>query len=115
MPRPRVGRRRRVSRLRVDVGFPEALLLIGALLTVAAGLSGWLNGTVLSISVLSVVAGIGLAWGGVIAVSPGAEIVVVTVELALVLTLSQTGWSSSASCCARTGTRRCGRSRSPCP
>jgi sodium/hydrogen antiporter len=75
----------------VDVGFPEALLLIGALLTVAAGLSGWLNGTVLSISVLSVMAGIGLSWGGVIAVSPGAEIVVVTVELALVLTLFADG------------------------
>ena len=38
----------------MDVGFPEALLILGALLDLAAGLSGWLHGTVLSISVMSV-------------------------------------------------------------
>jgi hypothetical protein len=40
----------------MDIGFAEALLLLGLLLVIAAALSGWLHGTVLSISVLSVVA-----------------------------------------------------------
>jgi hypothetical protein len=48
---------------------------------VAAALSGWLRGTVLSISVLSVTAGLVLAWTGIIDVSPWAKSVVV-VELA---------------------------------
>lgn len=57
---------------------------------VAAALSGWLRGTVLSISVLSVTAGLVLAWTGIIDVSPWAKSVVV-VELALVLTLFADG------------------------
>jgi NhaP-type Na+/H+ or K+/H+ antiporter len=75
----------------VDIGFSNALLLLGLLLVVTAGLSGWLHGTVLSISVLSVAAGIVLSLGGAITVTPGAKIVVLTVELALVLTLFSDG------------------------
>jgi NhaP-type Na+/H+ or K+/H+ antiporter len=75
----------------VDVGFPEALLVLGLLLVAAAGLSGWLHGTVLSISVLSVLAGLGLSAAGVITVEPGAETVVILVELALILTLFADG------------------------
>jgi len=48
----------------VDIGFPEALLVVGFLLVAGAGLSGWLHGTVLSISVLSVTAGIALGSRG---------------------------------------------------
>jgi len=75
----------------VDVEFTEALLIVGALLLAAAALSGWLRGTVLSISVLSVSAGAALAWIGVIDVTPGAKSVIVVVELALVLTLFADG------------------------
>jgi hypothetical protein len=41
----------------VDVGFPELLLIVGLLLATAAALSGLFHGTALSISVLSVTAG----------------------------------------------------------
>jgi NhaP-type Na+/H+ or K+/H+ antiporter len=75
----------------VDIGFGEALLLLGLLLVVAAGLSGWLHGTVLSISVLSVVAGIALSLADVISVRPRSDVVVMTVELALILTLFSDG------------------------
>jgi sodium/hydrogen antiporter len=75
----------------MDLTFPEALLILGTLLVAAAALSGWLHGTVLSISVLSVVAGISLSLAGVLSVEPGAEVVVLLVELALVLTLFSDG------------------------
>src|ERR687891_517859 len=75
----------------MDIGFAEALLLLGLLLVIAAALSGWLHGTVLSISVLSVVAGVALALTGVVEADPGAEIVVLLVELALILTLFSDG------------------------
>jgi sodium/hydrogen antiporter len=75
----------------VDLGFAEALLLLGTLLAVAAALSGWLHGTVLSISVLSVAAGVGLALGNVVEANPGEQIVIYTVELALILTLFSDG------------------------
>lgn len=75
----------------MDIDFSDALLLLGLLLAAAAGLSGWLHGTVLSISVLSVAAGIALSLGDVISVTPGATIVVSTVELALILTLFSDG------------------------
>jgi hypothetical protein len=45
----------------MDIGFGEAILLFGTLLAIAAALSGVMRGTVLSISVLSVALGIGLA------------------------------------------------------
>lgn len=75
----------------MDIGFAEALLVVGVLLVAGAGLSGWLHGTVLSISVLSVAAGIALALAGVIEADPTAAVVVFAVELALVLTLFSDG------------------------
>ena len=48
----------------MSIGFPEAVLVLGLLLGAAAGLSGWLHGTVLSTSVLSLGAGLVLAWRG---------------------------------------------------
>ena len=42
---------------KMDLGFGEALLIFGALLAVAAALSGLMRGTVLSVSVLSVALG----------------------------------------------------------
>jgi NhaP-type Na+/H+ or K+/H+ antiporter len=75
----------------VEIGFAEALLVLGVLLAVAAALSGWLQGTVLSITVLSVLAGLVLSWTDVLTVAPGALIVVFTVELALILTLFSDG------------------------
>jgi NhaP-type Na+/H+ or K+/H+ antiporter len=75
----------------VGIGFPEALLLLGAILAVGAALSGWLQGTVLSLSVLSVFVGIGLAAANVLTAEPADELVVFTVELALILTLFSDG------------------------
>lgn len=75
----------------MEINFAEALLIVGLVLGVAAGLSGWLHGTVLSISVLSVATGVALSASGLISVSPGAKIVVLTVELALILTLFSDG------------------------
>jgi len=75
----------------MEIGFAEALLLLGLVLACAAGLAGWLRGTVLSISVLSVATGIVLSLVGILTVEPNAEIVLLTVELALVLTLFSDG------------------------
>jgi len=75
----------------MDIGFAEGLLILGLLLAVAAALSGWLHGTVLSISVLSVAAGIGLALVGIVEADPAAEAVILLVELALILTLFSDG------------------------
>jgi NhaP-type Na+/H+ or K+/H+ antiporter len=75
----------------VEIGFPEAVLTIGLLLFVAASLSGVMHGTVLSISVLSVAAGIGLAEADVVTVDPHDASVIALIELALVLTLFSDG------------------------
>jgi NhaP-type Na+/H+ or K+/H+ antiporter len=75
----------------MDLGFAEALLVLGSLLAVAAALSGWLHGTVLSISVLSVGVGVGLALLDVVEANPGSEAIVFLVELALILTLFSDG------------------------
>jgi sodium/hydrogen antiporter len=75
----------------VDLGFAEALLILGTLLAVTASLSGWFHGTVLSISVLSVGAGVGLALLDVVEADPGSEVVLFLVELALILTLFSDG------------------------
>ena len=75
----------------MDIGFAEALLVLGVLLAVTAGLSNWLHGTVLSIAVLSVVAGFALSLFGVLDASPGSAVVVLAVELALILTLFSDG------------------------
>src|SRR3954451_25265338 len=45
----------------MNLGFGDAILVLGVLLAIAAALSGVMRGTVLSISVLSVALGIGLA------------------------------------------------------
>lgn len=75
----------------MDVSFELALLVVGTLLLAAAALSGWLKGTVLSISVLSVGAGIVLAELDVVSVAPAEKSVLYVVELALVLTLFADG------------------------
>jgi sodium/hydrogen antiporter len=75
----------------VDISFSLALLVVGGLLLAAAALSGWLRGTILSISVLSVGAGIVLAELDVITVDPRAHTVLYVIELALILTLFSDG------------------------
>jgi NhaP-type Na+/H+ or K+/H+ antiporter len=75
----------------MDIGFAEAVLIVGLILALTAYLSGLFHGTVLSISVLSVLAGIVLAKGGVLEASPGADSVVFLVEIALLLTLFADG------------------------
>ena len=75
----------------MDVGFGEALLYSGALLAVAAALSGLMHGTVLSISVLSVAAGLILAEAGAIHVDGSDTTVVHLVLLALIVTLFSDG------------------------
>lgn len=75
----------------MDVGFGEALLYSGALLAVAAALSGLMRGTVLSISVLSVAAGLALAEAGAIHVDAQDATVIHLFELALIITLFSDG------------------------
>jgi sodium/hydrogen antiporter len=75
----------------MDIGFGAAILLFGALLAVAAALSGLMRGTVLSISVLSVALGIGLAATDVVSVDAHDQTVVDLIELALILTLFSDG------------------------
>ena len=75
----------------MDVGFGEALLYSGALLAVAAALSGLMHGTVLSISVLSVAAGLTLAETGAIQVDGSDTAVVHLFLLALIVTLFSDG------------------------
>jgi len=75
----------------MDVGFGEALLYSGALLAVAAALSGLMRGTVLSISVLSVAAGLILAEAGAIQIDAGDATVVHLFTLALLVTLLSDG------------------------
>ncbi len=75
----------------MEITFAEALLILGLLLLVAAALSGWFHGTVLSISVLSVGAGVALALVDVVAVSPESKVLLFLIELALILTLFSDG------------------------
>jgi NhaP-type Na+/H+ or K+/H+ antiporter len=75
----------------MDVGFGEALLISGALLALAAALSGLMHGTVLSISVLSVAAGLILAEAGAIHVDASDSAVVHLFLLALIVTLLSDG------------------------
>ena len=72
---------------RMDVGFGTALLFAGGLLAIAAALSGLMRGTVLSISVLSVAAGLILAEAGTIHVDATDSAVVHLFLLALIVTL----------------------------
>src|SRR2546423_157599 len=75
----------------MGIGFDTAVLLVGAVLVVAAGLSGWLHGIVLSISVLAVATGVALSLADVLEVHPGDTGLLQVVELALVLTLFTDG------------------------
>ena len=74
-----------------ELTLSETLLILGAVLALAAALSGFAHGTVLSISVFAVAIGIGLALADVITLSPEEEGVIVLVELALLLTLFADG------------------------
>lgn len=75
----------------MDVGFGEALLYSGALLAGGAAFSGVMRGTVLSISVLAVGAGLILAEAGAIHVDAEDEVVIHLFELALIVTLFSDG------------------------
>jgi sodium/hydrogen antiporter len=75
----------------MDLGFEQALLIVGGLLTVAAALSGLMRGTVLSISVLSVTLGSTLALTDVVNIAVSDVGVVELIELALILTLISDG------------------------
>ena len=75
----------------MEIGFAETLLVVGLLLAVAAALSGLMRGTVLSISVLAVAAGVALAIADVVEVDPGDPGVVELIEIALILTLFSDG------------------------
>src|SRR5215217_1009159 len=75
----------------MNLGFGDAILVIGVLLAVAAALSGVMRGTVLSISVLSVTLGIVLAEVGVVSVTATSPGIVDVVAIALILTLFSDG------------------------
>ena len=75
----------------MEIGFAETLLVVGLLLAVAASLSGLMRGTVLSISVLAVAAGVALAIADIVEVDPGDPGVVELIEIALILTLFSDG------------------------
>ena len=75
----------------MEIGFGDAVLILGALLAVAAALSGAMRGTVLSISVLSVGLGIALAAAGLVSVDADDRAIVYLIELALILTLFSDG------------------------
>lgn len=74
-----------------ELSLSETLLILGAVLAIAAALSGWAHGTVLSISVLALAAGVGLAAADVVSLSPEEEGIIVLVEVALLLTLFADG------------------------
>ena len=75
----------------MELGFGEVLLFSGALLAIAAALSGLFHGTVLSVSVLGVALGAGLAAVGAVDISPDDDTTVQLIELALVVTLFSDG------------------------
>jgi sodium/hydrogen antiporter len=75
----------------VEIGFGDAVLIFGGLLTVVAALSGLMRGTVLSASVLSVALGMLLATGDAVSIDPTDPAIVELTTLALVLTLFSDG------------------------
>jgi NhaP-type Na+/H+ or K+/H+ antiporter len=75
----------------MNLGFGDAILVIGVLLAIAAALSGVMRGTVLSISVLSVGLGIILAEAGVVSVDATSPGIADVIEIALILTLFSDG------------------------
>ena len=75
----------------MELGFSEVLLFGGALLAASAALSGVFRGTILSVSVLGVGAGLILGATDVIEVSASDDAVVYLIELALIITLFSDG------------------------
>src|ERR687887_310476 len=75
----------------MNLGFGDAILVIGVLLAAAAALSGLMRGTVLSISVLSVALGIALAEADIVSVTATSPGIVDVIEIALILTLFSDG------------------------
>lgn len=75
----------------MDIGFPEVVLTMGLLLIVVSGLSGLAHGTVLSVSVISVAAGMILDAVGIVDINPRDPGVITLIELALVFTLFSDG------------------------
>lgn len=71
----------------MGIDFHDGVLLLGALLFVVSALSMWLKGSVLSVAVAAVSAGVLLAQFGPVDVPPEAVWVAAVVELALVVTL----------------------------
>jgi sodium/hydrogen antiporter len=75
----------------MDIGFTEVVLTVGVLLIVVSGLSGLAHGTVLSVSLISVAAGMLLHAVGIVDINPNDQDVVALIELALVFTLFSDG------------------------
>ncbi len=75
----------------MEIGFPEIVLTIGLLLIVVSGLSGLAHGTVLSVSVLSLAAGMVLHAAGGLDIDPRDPSVIEIIELALIFTLFSDG------------------------
>ncbi|MGB6426109.1 MAG: cation:proton antiporter [Solirubrobacterales bacterium] len=71
----------------MNLAFPEIVLTVGLLLIVVGGLSGLAHGTVLSVSVLAVAAGMALNLLGVVEFGASDPTIVAVIELALVFTL----------------------------
>jgi sodium/hydrogen antiporter len=75
----------------MEIGFGDAILIVGLLLAVAAALSGVMRGTVLSISFLAVTLGIVLALADVVSVDASDASIVNVITVALLLTLFSDG------------------------
>lgn len=73
------------------LGFPEVVLVVGALLVLVSALSGLAHGTVLSISVVAVAVGVAFGELEIVSVDPTDPVVVAVIELALVFTLFSDG------------------------
>ncbi len=75
----------------MTIGFEEALTLVGLLLIAGAMVSGIVHRTVLSLTVLAVIAGVLATLTGIVEVDPSSEAIIVVVELVLLLTLFADG------------------------
>lgn len=75
----------------MGLGFPEVVLIMGLLLILVSGLSGLAHGTVLSVSLISVAAGMTLDAAGVVDINPRDPGVITLIELALIFTLFSDG------------------------
>jgi NhaP-type Na+/H+ or K+/H+ antiporter len=75
----------------MEIGFAEALTAVGLLLVGVATASGLVQRSVLSIAVLSLVAGAALDLAGVLSVEPSAKAIIIVVELVLLVTLFSDG------------------------